>query len=430
MLLLSQQGGEGADDVEKTRDVLFDADIAFYCIAGEAAFERSWRQTFEPRPELVDAGLVERQHPQPRRKKKGELYYGGETAFGLVPYAWEFDLAQSEFFWVRPPLYPVPSGFGYWSLATLAYTSGGRYFIFDFPSKELSKRQNKRRMSLYEYSRMTLVAPDLRPRTKVLKSLSKDWRAQAIVQIWQTLADEKTPIIQALGTIERRGRALVMRPARPVRSAANPRAWYEDMSHVREAKDLIQKRIDVVERVVGWWRSANAKERTARPGADPLGERIEADFQLLGVNLKKVRFQLFEALAALDSIRKLDVTYRRARILPRRIMSGLKLPAKRVDLGSEDRNHRFADVVLAQRRIANRLAGTPWALSLQKGNLKTFGKDVRLIEEPPTLPTPKPPRGKGKGKPKAPVLPPTPPPRPPDGPRPGSGSGGPVTGGG
>ncbi|MDJ0975993.1 MAG: hypothetical protein QNJ98_16155, partial [Planctomycetota bacterium] len=52
MLLITQEGGEAVDDVEKTRDALFDADCAFYCIAGEAAFERCWQQTFQPRAEL------------------------------------------------------------------------------------------------------------------------------------------------------------------------------------------------------------------------------------------------------------------------------------------------------------------------------------------------------------------------------------------
>lgn len=430
MLLITQNGGEAADDVEKTRDALFDADCAFYCIAGEAAFERCWKQEFEPRPELAGTELTERFHPQPRRRSDNELFYSGETAFGLVPYKWEFDLAQSEYFWVRPPLYPVPSGFGYWPLATLCYSTGGRYFIFDFPASGLTKRQNNRRMSLYEYSRMALVAPDLRPRSKILKALNKDWRAHAIVRIWQTLADEKLPVIQTLGTLERKGSTLAMRPTRPVRSTASPRPWYEEMEHVLEAKQSIEKRIGVVERALGWWRSANAKERTGKPGADPLAERVEADFQLLGLNLLKVEFQLHEAVAALESIKQLDVTYRRARILPAVLMTGVDLPQRRIDLGTKERNKRFAEVVLAQKRMAEKFAGTPWELSIKKGNLKTFRKDVRIIEEPaerPTRPEPKP--GKGdKDNPKPPPKP-TPPPRPPDGPRPGSGSGGPVTGG-
>ena len=431
MLLITQEGGEASDDVEKTRDALFDADCAFYCIAGEAAFERCWQQTYQPRGELFNSGLAERYHPQPRRKKKGEVFYSGETALGLVPYRWEFDLAQSEYFWVRPPLYPVPSGFGYWPLATLCYSTGGRYFIFDFPSTGLTKRQNNRRMSLYEYSRMALVAPDLRPRNKILKALNKDWRAQAIVRIWQSLADEKLPVIQTLGTLERKGNTIAMRPTRPVRSQAAPRQWYEEMGHVLEAKQSIKKRIKVVDEAIGWWRTANAKERTGTPGEDPLKERIEANFQLLGLNLMKVQFQLHEAVAALETIKQLDVTYRRSRILPSVLMYGINLPKRRIDLGTKERNKRFAEVVLAQKRLAEKYAGTPWELSLKKGNLKTFRKDVRIIEQPgerPTRPEPKP--GKGdKNKPKPPPKP-TPPPRPADGPRPGSGSGGPVTGGG
>ncbi len=433
MLFVSEEGGEGEDDVEATRDAVLDSEAAFYCIAGESAFERCWIQDYEPRPGLEAAGLSERYNPLPRKKTKNALYMGGDTAFGLVPYRWEFDLAQTEFYWVRPPKYPVPSGYGYWSLATLAYSSGGRYFVFDFAQAALNKRQQRKRKSLYDYTRLAMVAPDLRPRSKILKSLNKDWRAHAIVRIWQHLANEATPIIGTLGTLERRGASLQPRPARPLRSTANPRQWYTDLDEVREAKELCKSRIKMVEEALKWWSTANGREREEKAGEDPLKERLEADFQFLGVQLKKVQFHWYEALSALDTITELDVTYREVQIRPGPIAAGVALPRRRVDLKSEERNARFAEVMLAQQRLARKFPRTPWALCLQKGHLLSFSKNVRIVEQEPERRRPEtnPKDGEGdrKREPKPKPKPPRPSAPPPPGPRPGSGAGGPTTGG-
>ncbi len=457
MLLASQDFDGAEDDVEETREALVETGIAFYCTAGEAGFERPWLQEFEAR-DHPDHGLTERYNPLPRKRKKGSLYYGGETAFGLVPYRWEFDLAQSDFVWSRPPRYPVPSGFGYWCLATLSFSTGGRYFVYDFglpashPSRlvprELeptgdSKEDEKRRKRLerlrrrqgkttYDYARLALLAPDLRPRARVLKSLSKDWRAQTIVRIWEHLANDAVPIVQRIGALEKRGGSLVTRPERPVRSQSPPLTWFEDMKDVKKATRFIKQRKDAVEAALKWWASANGKERKTKPGEDPLAERIEADFQLLGVQLRKVRFHLGEVLAALASIKPLDVTYRRVRLLPRRLVTGIELPPKRIDLGDEERDARFAEVFLAQSRMARKYPDTPWSLVLQKGWMLTFEKDVKIIEPEPTARErrQREKEGKGKdGKSKPPPKPTPAPKKPPAGPRPGSSGGGPVTGG-
>jgi hypothetical protein len=447
VLLVSQEYDGGEDDVEATRDALVDTGAAFYCVAGEAGFERAWLQEFKARdyPEL---GITERYNPEPRKRVKDSLYYGGETAFGLVPYRWEFDLAQADFVWVRPPRYPVPSGFGYWPLATLSYTTGGRYFIYDFtlPADHPSRLAphdpkarktwlQKRRQTTYDFARLALLAPDLRPRAKVLKNLSHDWRAQTIVRIWEHLANDAVPVLQRMGTLERRGSTLVTRPERPLRSQAAPLTWFEDMDGVKKATAFVRERLRATEQALKWWQAANARERPKRPGEDPLAERIEADFQLLGVQLRKVRFHHGEALAALKSIKPLDVTYRRVRIVPQVLTHGADAPPKRIDLGDEQRNARFAEAWLAQARMVRKYPGTPWSLVLQKGWMMTFRKVVEILEPDPgpSRHTPDPRRGGGKSKggkkkggPKP--KPPTPPPPPPPGPRPGSGSGGPITG--
>ncbi|MDJ0522473.1 MAG: hypothetical protein QNJ90_10430 [Planctomycetota bacterium] len=442
LVLVSQEFDGGEDDVERTREAIFDSGAAFYCIAGEAGFQRAWLQEFEAR-DFPSFDLTERYNPQPRKKTRNALYYGGEVAFGLMPYRWEFDLAQSDFVWVRPPRYPVPSGFGYWCLATLCYTSGGRYFIYDFtlpashpqrleprdPKKRKSWRERRRRTT-YDFSRLSILAPDLRPRARVLKSLNKDWRAETIVRVWEHLANDAVPVVQRIGTLERRGTTLVPRPERPVRSETTPLTWFEDMDDVKKAMSFIRERLGAVETALKWWESANGRERTEKPGEDALKERIEADFQLLGVQLRKVRFHHNEALAVLKSIKPLDVTYRRARILPQPISYGTAMPRKKVDLMDDERNARWAEVFLAQSRVARKYPGTPWSHVLQKGWMMTFRKDVQILEQEPERrrPRPDPSAGKGgKGK-KKPTPPPAPKPPPPPGPRPGSGSAGPVTG--
>ncbi|MDF1700958.1 MAG: hypothetical protein P1V36_07345 [Planctomycetota bacterium] len=467
MLLVTQDFDGGEDDIEETREVVLDCGAAFYCIAGEAAFERAWLQEYEAR-DYPHLGLTERYNPSPRKLKKGSLYYGGETAFGLVPYRWEFDLAQADFVWVRPPRYPVPSGFGYWTLATLSYTSGGRYFVYDFglpashasrlptpepkeagktdPAKKKRKgwwrgrakkqaeARRKKGKTTYDYARMALFAPDLRPRARVLKSLGKDWRAQTIVRVWEHLANDATPVIQRIGVLEKRGGSLTTRPERPVRSVSPPLTWFEDMDDVKKATRFIKDRLNAVQTSLKWWESANGKERKTKPGEDPLQERIEADFQLLGVQLRKVRFHHGEALAALKSIKPLDVTYRRVRILPRPLVMGVELPPKKIDLGDEEREARFAEVFLAQSRIARKYVDTPWSFILKKGWMLTFTKDVQIIEPERDVRKRRNDErdgdGKGgkKGKKKPPPKP-TPKPKPPAGPRPGSSGGGPVTGG-
>ncbi len=428
LVLISQEGGEGEDDVEGTRDALLDADAAFYAIAPEAAFERSWLQTFVPREDAA-SGMTERFHPMPRRRERGALYFGGDVAFGLVPYRWELDLAQTEFIWTRAPRYPVPSGFGYWALATLAYTTGGRYFIHDFaaPATAATGGRAAARRLRYDYGRLALLAPDLRPRQRVLKDLAKDTRARTIVRIWTHLADEARPVIQTLPTLEQRAGALVARPARPVRSSSRPVTWYEDTRAVRKAKAFVQRRLDALAPALSWWESANAKPRSPDALPDALHERIEADFQLLGVQLRKVDFQWREARAALGRIKPLHVSRRRVRLKPVPLAAGLRrLPAAE-DLGDPDRNAAFATLWATQARTYERFRQTPWALLLEKGRILGFEIDVQVIDpDPDAARPPAKPGGGGKGEAK-PMPKPRPAP-PPPGPKPGSTRDGPTTG--
>jgi hypothetical protein len=455
-LLLVSQDFEGAeDDVEETREAIFDCGASFYCVASEAGFERAWLQEFEAR-DHPDAGLRERYNPEPRKREAGALYYGGEVAFGLIPYRWEFDLAQSDFVWSRPPRYPVPSGFGYWSLATLCFTAGGRYFVYDFdlpadhpsrvplPEEKLEKldpaerklherrqAQLAARRTTYDFSRLGLLAPDLRPRKKVLKDLGRDWRAQTIVRVWEHLANDALPVLQRLGALERRGGTLATRPERAVRSSTPPLTWFTDMKDVKKAQGFLKERLSAVETALKWWEAANGKERKVKPGADALNERIEADFQLLGVQLRKVRFHHNEALAALKTIKPLDVTYRQVRLLPQPILTGVAMPDAGIELGDDERNARFSEVFLAQARMANRYPGTPWEALLKKGWMLTFRKDVQILPQEREVRRTRPEAKDGKGKKDKPVPAPAPKPRPkpPPGARPGSGGGGPVTGG-
>lgn len=427
LLLVTEEGGEAEEDVEATREALFDAGAAFYCIAGEAAFEHAWEQPFVARDD-AGLGLTERYDPSPRRIDRGSLFYGSEVAFPLVPYDWEGSLAQTEFYWVRPPAYPVPSGFGYWGLATLAFTTGGRYFVFDFPAGSVPKAAEDRRMTLYDTSRLALLAPDLRPRSTILKALKKDTRATTIVRIWEHLANEATPIIQEIGCLERRG-GLSTRPMRQIRSSPAYGGWMEDLDDVKKMRRAVTERIQALDQALKWWHGAAGRAVTPREGAaDPLDERIEADFRLLGAQLRKVRFHWGEVLAAIDSIEPLDVTYRRVRLSTRPLYGGVRSPEPPIDLKDEERNGRLAELILAQNEVVDRYRDTPWALLLQKGWTTSFDKVVEILERE-TRESRKPNKQNDVPDPSPPPRPP-PAPKPPPGPRPGSGAGGPTTGGG
>ena len=427
ILLVTQEGGETEEDVEATRDAVFDSGAAFYCVAGEAAFEHAWTQPFQPR-EDAKLGLTERFDPSPRRIDDGSLWYGSEVAYPLIPYAWEGSFAQTSFNWVSPPAYPAPSGFGYWHLATLAFTSGGRYFIFDFPGKVLPKGVAARRTTMYDMSRLSQLAPDLRPRSTILKQMKKDARATTIVRIWEHLANEAVPLIQEIGTLERRG-GLSSRPVRSISGRLPYVGWFEDLDDVKKAKRAVQERVRALDDALKWWNTTAGRAVTPREGViDSLDARIEADFRLLGVQLLKARFHWGELLATIESVEPLDVTYRRVRFAPRVLFSRFRVPDPPPDTGDAERNALLASFILAQRDMQEDYASTPWSLMLEKGWTSTFTKIVEIVERDPPKPT-KPPKP-GDGDP-APAPPPKKPPSPPPaGPRPGSGSGGPTTGGG
>jgi hypothetical protein len=426
LLLVSEEGGDGEDDVEAARDVLIESNVTFYALAGEAAFERGWAYDFVARKDAADR-WVERFSPEPRRKE-ATLFFGGDVAFGLVPYRWEWDLAQTEFNWAQPPRYPVPSGFGYWPLASLAYTSGGRYFLHDFAAPALPEKSAEQRKTLYDTPRLALLAPDLRPRAKVLKDLARDGRARTLVRMWEHLADEALPVLQDLGTLECTPSGFVQRPGRPVRSAQAPQTWFTDLDDVTKARELFGRRVAACDQALGWWAQENGRARTEAPGHDPLLERLEADFQLFGVQLKRARFHLGEALFALGTIRPLDVTMRRTHIVPTALAvdpTGARPPPP---LGDPDRDARLSDLMASARRMQQRYENTPWALILAKSWCITFKKDVQILES--EEPEPRKDREKDgpKGKPVPPPPPTAPPPPPAPGPRPGSGGAGPTTG--
>jgi hypothetical protein len=159
-------------------------------------------------------------------------------------------------------------------------------------------------------------------------------------------------------------------------------------------------------------------------------ERVTADFQLLGVQLLKMRFSWGEILAALKDVKPHDVSLRRVRLVPSVLHAGARPPAKPVLLGDPDREALLAELLLAQQRLAERHPETPWSLILEKGYVLGWRKDVQVLEDEPTSPTPKPTPSRGPTKPApTPAPPPKPAPPPPPGPRPGSGGAGPTTGG-
>ncbi len=426
VLLVTREGGDAEDDVEATRSLLVERGVAFYSAAPEAAFERPWEYDFKPR-EAPDLGITQRFTPLPRRRTKGELYYGGEVPFGLVPYRWEllaFPFAQTEFDWAGPGRFPCPSGFGYWPLATLSSSTGGRCFVFNFRAPGARSKADDRHVELYDLGFLNLFAPDLRPRAEVLRALEESRKALAIVRVWDHLADETAPLVLDLATLERSGGGLSVRPMGPVRSATDFETTYRDRRELARAREIAGERRRRAEQALGIWLEEVRREVTPQSTGrqDPLLERVEADFDLLGWQLMKVRFHWGEVLAALDGI--VPAVFdgeRRVHLVPVPLARGVT--AVRRDARIEDgaRAASYMDVMGSGRRLVNKYHGTPWALFVQRGVVFTLTVRIEEPRPPDPRPEPAPPV---KPMPAPPPVPPRPPPPPI---RPGSAGGGPTT---
>ncbi len=426
ILLVSKEGGDGEDDVEATRDLLLQRGIAFYSVAREAAFERPWDYQ-GPTKDVPDLGLTERLNPLPRKKTKGELFYGGDVAFGLVPYRWEvpaFPFAQTEFGWPGGGRFPVPSGFGYWPLASLSWSTGGRCFVYNFRAPGARTKTQDRTLTPYDFGFLNLFAPDLRPRPEILRALDQDPRARAIVKIWGLLADEQAPLVLDHGTLERDETGLVSRARLPVRSSTPLEVVYESLQQVNRAKAVAAERRKRGEQAIQAWKDEERRERTPSdrdPG--PLARRVEADFDLLGFQLVKARFHWGEVRAALDSIKpEMVENDRRVRLIPVPVALGITMIKPDLSLGSILRDAELIETIAVGQRLASRLRTSPWELFVTKGLEFTF----RLLQED-LRPSPRP---DAPPPDKRPTTPPPAPPPPPPPERPGSGNGGETTAGG
>lgn len=431
VVLVTREGGDGEDDVEATRSALEARGAAFYAIAPEAAFERPWDYDFEQR-EVADLGLTQRMHPVPKRRKRGELFYGADVAFPLVPYKWEleeFPFAQTEFDWPGTHgRFPPPSGFGYWCLATLSWSTGGRCFVHNFRAPGARSREEDRTLTLYDMGFLNLFAPDLRPREKVLASLQGMRRAHAIVRIWEHLADDVAPVVRDHGTLEKPGGgALTPRPMLPIRTNTPFATTYRLAADVARARETAVDRKARVEQALDWWVDEAKRETTGEVSrTDPLRQRVEADFDLLGSQLLKVRFHWGEVIGALDAIDRNVFDGAKTVVLrPEPLAAGLVVLRPTFRLPDVVRASAFVDAMASVRRIAQKYHNTPWAVAVERGVLFTVSPVV--IEprpEPRTDPRPEPPKKPEKpAKPEPPAKPPPPP--PPE--RPGSGVGGPTT---
>jgi hypothetical protein len=429
VVLVSKEGGDGEDDVEATRSCLEQRGIAFYSVAREAAFERPW--DYDGTATTVpDLGITQRWNPTPRKGVKGELFYGGDVAFGLVPYKWELrdaPLAQTEFYWTGGGRFPVPSGFGYWALASLAWSTGGRCFVYNFRAPGARSREQDRNLTLYDLGFLNLFAPDLRPRGDVERALSQDRRAVAIVRIWEHLADDEAPLVLDHGSLERSGQSLVPRPMLPVRSSTLFDTNYATWAEVTKAKEVARERWKRAEQALSWWTDVEKRETTPSDvNTDPLKRRVEADFDLLGAQLQKVRFHWGEIRAALDTIKPdiLDAQHR-VMLVPVPLAAGTNPTRVGAPLPDEGREAAFVDLMATLKKIAARYRQTPWGLIVERGSVATI--QVRTIDLRPD-PRPEPPRDQARPDPSRPPPPKNPPPPPPPPERPGSGSGSSTTG--
>lgn len=427
ILLVTREGGDGEDDVEATRALLVERGVAFYSAAPEAGFERPWEYDFKAR-EVPDLGITQRFIPVSRRKTRGELYYGGEVAFGLVPYRFEpleFPFAQTEFDWGGPGRFPCPSGFGYWALATLSSSTGGRCFVFNFRVPGARSKADDRHLELYDLGFLNLFAPDLRPRAEVLKALEGSRKALAVVKVWDLIADETAPLVLDRATLERAGGGLAVRPMGPVRSGSDFETAYRDRRELAQAREIALDRRRRAEQALAVWLEEMRREVTPSTAGreDPLLERVEADFDLLGWQLLKVRFHWGEVIAALDGV--VPAVFdgeRRVHLLPVPLARGVTAVRRDVRIEDGARAAAYMDVMATGRRLVNKYHGTPWALLVEKGIV--FSMTTRIEEPRPPTPRPAMPSPPVKPMPPPPPAKPKPPPPPV---RPGSAGGGPTT---
>ncbi len=425
ILLVSREGGDGEDDVETTRDLLRERGVAFYSVCREAGFERPWDLDFEP-VEVPDLGLTQRWNPLPRRHAKGELFYGCEVAFGLVPCHWELraaPFAQAEFTWGGTKRFPVPSGFGYYALATLSWSSGGRCFVYNFRAPGARGKSQDPHVELYDLGFLNLFAPDLRPRSDVLKDLEKDPRAKMILKIWELLSDEEAAVILDKPSLEKGSSGLSPRPLMPVRSVLDIEPILETEEHLQTSKEVANEHLKRIEKALDMWKTEVRKD--VPPPREPLGRRIEADFDLLGFQLLKMRFHWGEVMAAYSRITPDDVDGRhRTIVLPFPIAMGAVPPKERITLGDPLRETMLKEAMATGRHVTDKYRGTPWALVVEKGGFFSASPhtdDIRPYAPPPR----EPPSGESE---KPPPKPPPPPPPPPKGERPSSAGDGPTTG--
>jgi hypothetical protein len=363
----------------------------------------------------------------PRTARSGELYQGGDVAFGLVPYEWEFQglrFAQTQFSWGGPGTFPPPSGFGVWCLATLSWSTGGKCFVHNFRAPGARSPTQDRHLTLYDMGFLNLFAPDPRPRAEILKALAGMKRARVLVKIWEHLAAEEAPVIRDHGTLEIDRGGLAPRPAIPVRSNTYLNLVFREFAEVERALETARARRARVEEAVAWWVDDARRETTpvSDGDLDPLRQRVEANFDLLGFQLVKVRFHWGEVIAALESIRADEFRDDRVeiRLFPRVIARGAR-PMGSERLPDSARTGAFLAALASGRRIVARYHDTPWAAVVDRGETWTIEKAYRQVD-------PRPPPPPSKGNPPKPA-PRQPPPAPPPPQRPNSGVGGDTTGG-
>jgi hypothetical protein len=214
---------------------------------------------------------------------------------------------------------------------------------------------------------------------------------------------------------------------RPVRSGTDFEARYETMKEVQRAKERAIERKKRVEQALGWWTDEAKRETTpSEASPDPLMRRVEADFDLLGFQLQKVRFHWGEILAALDTIDPavFDGSHR-VRLEPVPLAIGVKTLNPNLRTLGLERAAAYVDASVIGRRLGAKYHGTPWELFVEKGffvTIKAVVVDVRPIANP------RPEKGEKPPKP-PPMKPDGPPPRPPPPSRPSSGGGSEKTGG-
>ena len=179
-------------------------------------------------------------------------------------------------------VYPLPSGWGPYGLTRAAAETGGRYVLWSWNPRGRSD-------VVYDYSRLDLFPPDLRPRESLLADVRRRPLARALMTAWHLVSQPNAAVAAVGPPVEDD-----LRTPQPVGETRLARClacewidWADVMSHRR----LVGKTIEALDDAVA---VLDRALRKAGEPTDDIERRLSADADLFRHTLLVLRFSLGE----------------------------------------------------------------------------------------------------------------------------------------